>query len=231
MKRVCLLLAVMAAIVAAVPAARAQRVYEPKFYVGVKGGATLSTVQFNPHVRQKLNQGILGGIQLRYTEEKIFGIIGELLLEQRGWKERFEPGENFSYSRRLTYVSLPVLTHIYFGSDRIKGFVNLGPSISILLSNSITSDFDYMDPASVPGFPMSYRSVEQMGMEVKKKFDYGLVGGLGMELTVARRHSLLLEGRYYFGLGNVFPAAKRDVFAASRNQTISVALSYLFRVK
>lgn len=211
--------------------AASQRTVEPKFYLGAKGGATLSRMQFNPHARQAMRQGVVMGLTARYTEEKVFGLIGELLFEQRGWREGFEPGENFNYSRCLNYITLPVLTHIYFGNERIKGFVNLGPSVSYMISSSITADFDYMNPASVEGFPMQYRSVEQMAMEVQNKFDYGIVGGLGVEINIARRHSFMLEGRYYFGLGNIFHSSKKDVFSASRNTVIEVSLGYMFRLK
>ncbi|MCI9607094.1 MAG: PorT family protein [Muribaculaceae bacterium] len=207
----------------------AQRTYEPKFYIGAKGGATMSSVAFTPHVKQSLLPGMLMGVSARYTEEKIFGLIGELLVEQRGWKENYE-GAPFAYSRQITYVSLPVLTHIYFGSEKFKGFVNLGASVSYMLGSSISSDFDYANALDQPGFP-SHRSVEQMSMELKNKFDYGIIAGIGMEFVIKKKHSITLEGRYYFGLGNIYPSSKKDVFSGSRNSTISVALGYLFRVK
>ena len=209
--------------------AAAQRMYEPKVYIGAKGGATLSNVQFTPHVKQTLRQGLLMGVTARYTEEKIFGIIGELLVEQRGWKENFEKTP-FAYDREMTYVTLPVLTHIYFGSEKVKGFVNLGASVSYLLGSKITSDFDYANALKQPGFP-TYRSVEQMSMDIKNKFDYGILGGIGAEFIIRKKHSIVLEGRYYFGLGNIFPATKRDVFSGSRNTSIEISLGYMFRLK
>ena len=209
--------------------ASAQRYYEPKFYVGAKGGATLSSVAFTPHVRQSLLPGMMMGATVRYTEEKVFGLIGELLLEQRGWKENYE-GVPFAYQRQITYLSLPVLTHIYFGSEKIKGFVNLGASVSYMLGSGIKSDFDYANALDQPGFP-SHRSVEQMSLDIKNKFDYGIMGGLGMEFVARKKHCFNLECRYYFGLGNIFPSSKKDIFSASRNTTISVSLGYLFRVK
>ncbi len=231
MKRFAGWLAAMAFVVALPFAASAQRTIEPKFYVGAKGGVTFSKMDLNPHAQQTMKQGITMGIVTRYTEEKIFGLMAELLLEQRGWKEGFDPGVNFDYRRTFTYITLPVMTHIYFGGRKFKGFVNLGPSISYMISSGITADFDYENPASVPGFPIQYRNVEQMMLPVHRKFDYGILGGIGMEFIVGGRHSFMLEGRYYFGLGNVFSDRKRDPFQASRNMTISAALTYLFRVK
>lgn len=210
-------------------AANAQRTIEPKLYVGVKGGMAMSNVQFTPKVKQSLHPGMLMGVSVRYTEEKIFGLIGELMIEQRGWKENYE-GAPFSYQRDLTYLTLPVLTHIYFGSDRFKGFVNLGASVSCLLSSKIKSDYDYANALAQPGFP-AHRSVEQLAMEIKNKVDYGIAGGAGVEYIFKKKHSVMLEARYYFGLGNIFPSSKRDVFSSSRNTSIEVALSYMFRVK
>lgn len=210
-------------------AASAQRTYNPEFYLGAKGGVALSRMSFTPSVRQGWQPGATAGIIARYTEEKVFGLIGELNLEQRGWKEDFQD-PRFSYSRTLTYINLPIMTHIYFGG-KVKGFVNLGPSVSYLIGSSISANFNYADPGSVEGFPIRNRTTEQMSMEVKNRFDYGIAGGVGLEVRVARRHSLMLEGRYYFGIGNIFPSARRDVFSASRGMSIDVTLTYLFKVK
>lgn len=207
----------------------AQRSYNPEFYIGARGGATLSQTSFTPSVRQGWLPGMTFGVSARYTEEKYFGLIAEVNVTQRGWKEDYD-GLDFNYERTLTYVQVPVMTHIYFGR-RFKGFVNLGPYVSYLISSSINSNFDWRNPAAVEGFPMRNRPTEQLSMEIENKMDYGIVGGLGMELTVARRHSLILEGRYYFGIGNIFHAAKKDVFSASRGSSIEVAVSYMFRMK
>lgn len=102
----------------------AQRKYEPHFSFGAKAGATFSQMSFTPGIEQKMLQGIIAGVAVRYTEESFFGLIGELNIEQRGWSEDFED-TGFKYSRKFTYIQLPLLTHIYFGSDKLKGFVNL----------------------------------------------------------------------------------------------------------
>ncbi len=70
-----------------------------------------------------------------------------------------------------------------------------------------------------------------MSMDIKNKFDYGILGGAGVELTIKKKHSIMLEARYYFGLGNVFPSAKKDEFSASRGTSIQVTLGYMFHIK
>lgn len=228
---VCLLLSVVALLLLPLTV-MAQREYSPNFSVGVRGGATLSNMAFTPEVHQNMLQGITMGVTARYTEERFFGLIGEVNLTQRGWKENFARDEapQFEYSRTLTYVQIPLLTHIYFGSRKFKGFVNLGPEIGFMIGDKVTSNFDYKNYESIEGFPQGYRTNEQLKMDVQNKFDYGIAGGVGMELFINRRNSIQLEGRYYFGLGNIYKATKRDFFASSRGTSIEVTLAYLFRI-
>ena len=206
----------------------AQKLYEPHIHIGAKGGATFSSVIFSPEVDQSMTTGVLGGVSFRYAEEKYVGLMAELNFAQRGWKESFEEGEPYKYSRTLSYIQLPLMTHIFFGSKRVKYVINLGPEISYMLDDNISSNFDYKKP---PQFANAYRTTAQLDMPIQNRFDYGITGGLGIEVKLNRLHSLMLEGRYYFGLGNIYNAAKKDVFDASRHSSIQVSLAYYYRLK
>ena len=210
--------------------AQGQTHYKPHLSVGFKAGMTMSEMSFSPSVKQAFTDGTTGAVTFRYTEEKLFGLIAELGWSQRGWQEDFEDSP-CRYSRALTYLRLPMLTHIYFGSPRFKCFFNLGPEFSYMVSDKITANFDYHDPYHAEGFPTKARMTEQLTMDVKNKFDYGITGGFGVEFYVTPRNSVTLEGRYYFGLGNIFPAAKADTFSASRNTSIEITVGYNFRMK
>ena len=67
-------------------------------------------------------------------------------------------------------------------------------------------------------------------MDINSRFDYGIQAGAGVEMFFGR-HSVYLEGRYYYGLGSIFPSHKSDTFTASRGTSIIVSLGYYFRVK
>ena len=203
--------------------------YKPHVYLGGRAGMSLGQMSFAPSVKQKWNKGTTGAVTFRYTEEKLFGLIAELGWVQRGWEENYE-GLPFNYSRTLTYLQIPLLTQIYFGSRRFKMFINLGPQVDILLDSSIKSDFDYRNPSSVSGYPRN-RQTEQLWAEVKNKFDYGICAAVGCEFYVHPKHSISMEGRFYYGLGNIYPAAKADTFSASRNMSIEVSLGYFFRLR
>ncbi|MDE6333831.1 MAG: PorT family protein [Muribaculaceae bacterium] len=229
MKALCMPAAILVCL-ALSQSASAQTHYKARMSAGVRGGVTLARQDLSPSVPQKFVMGSTGAVTFRYTEEKLFGLVAELGWTQRGWEEDFEESP-LRYSRRFTYVTLPVMTQIIFGGRRAKCFINLGPEFSYMISENISSNFDYNDLSSVTDWPERKRMTEQLGMKVQNKFDYGITGGIGVEFYVQPRHSVTLEGRYYFGLGNIFKASKADTFSASRCTSIEISLGYNFRLR
>lgn len=223
------LLALVVIMTATAPAMTAQRHYVPHVHVGVHAGATMSRQSFFPSVKEKSLSGMMMGISFRYAEERHVGLVAELNVEQRGWKEDFEEAP-FDFQRRLTYIELPVMTHIFFGSRVVKCFFNLGPQVGYMIGDKVTSNFDYMAAPHIADFPAN-RRYEQMQMDISNRFDYGITAGAGVEFIIRRRHSIYLQGRYYYGLGNIYPSAKRDTFSSSRGSSIQVTLGYMFRLK
>lgn len=224
------LLTAIAAVLVCCAAAQAQTHYKARLSAGVRGGVSLARQDLSPSVPQSWIMGSTGAVTFRYTEEKLFGLVAELGWTQRGWKEDFEESP-LQYSRQLTYITLPVMTQIIFGGRRAKCFINLGPEFSYMIGESISANFDYKNLSSVTDWPERKRMTEQLGMEIANKFDYGITAGIGVEFYVQPRHSITLEGRYYFGLGNIFKASKADTFSASRCTSIEVSLGYNFRLK
>lgn len=214
--------------VLAAATAHAETHYRPHISIGGHGGVALSRMSFSPSVPQSWIMGTLVGIHARYAEEKLVGVMAELNFVQRGWKETFEENPGLQYSRTLSYIALPIMTHISFGSPRVKCFFNIGPEFSYMIGNSISANFDYVNPADI--IP-STRRFHQMSMDIKNKFDYGITAGLGCEFYVNPRNSVSIEARFYYGLGNIFPAAKADEFSASRTMSLGVTAGYSFRLK
>ena len=208
----------------------AQVHYESRVGVGAKGGMTLSRTAFTPSIPQKFIPGYMAGVSFRYSEEKHFGLLVELNVEQRGWKENFEEAP-FQYSRKFTYLQLPIMTHVFFGSTMVRGFFNAGPEIGYMIGESVTANFDVNDYMNIEGFPIYNRYTDQLTLPVKNKIDYGISAGLGLELIAKRKNSFMLEGRFYYGLGNVFGSRKKDAFSASTGMSIMVSLGYMYRLK
>ena len=208
----------------------AQTHYEGTIAVGGKAGATFSKVNFSPSVQQSMSSGMTAGVMFRYIEEKNFGLIAELNVTQRGWSESFDDAD-YSFCHRFTYLELPIMTHIFFGNQRIKGFLNLGPELNVMVADGISSNFSYQGAADMDYFVQNTRHIEQYTLDIKNKLDYGICAGAGMELNLSTKHSLLLEGRFYYGLTDVFANHKTDVFSSSNSMSVMVTLGYFYRLK
>ncbi len=203
--------------------------YASKVSVGVKGGVDFSRIFFNPSVTQKMAMGAVAGLQVKYVEETHFGLVAELNFEQRGWKEDFEE-TSYSYQRTVNYIQIPVMAHIYFG-NRGQFFFNAGPEIGFKIGESTSTNFDVANIASLPDMPSKKLNTDEMFMDADQKIDYGISVGLGGEFFVNPRHSVLLEARFYYGLGNVLKSGRQEAFSASNSMSVMATLGYFFRIK
>ncbi len=213
--------------------------------VGPTAGWNITNIKFTPKVEQKGLGGFSGGVALRYTVEKYFSTICSIQLEmnyaQMGWKEDIKDinnnpvinattGAAENYSRTINYIQVPLLAHLAWGKEKkgLNFFFNAGPQLGAYISESTKSNFDF-DKRNTSDRVSSV--VAQDTMKVENKFDYGIAAGLGVEYSIPKVGHFLLEGRYYYGLGNIYGDSKRDYFASSNYQTICIRLTYLFDLK
>ena len=219
--------------------------YRQDFAIGVNGGYAFTTFRFTPKVNQGLHGGVMGGLTWRYTCEKYFSsicaIVGEVNYAQMGWKESIldyddNPVINEStglaekYSRTINYVQVPVFARLGWGRE-VKGvqfFVQAGPQFGYFLSEKTKMNFELEKRNTSDRVN---QVIEQDTMAVENKFDYGIAGGVGVEFSHPSVGHFILEGRYYYGLGNIYGDTKKDFFASSNMGSIMIKLSWLFDIK
>ena len=73
--------------------------------------------------------------------------------------------------------------------------------------------------------------VAQDSMSVERPIEYGIAGGVGLEFSINKVGHFLLEGRYYYGLGDIFGNSKRDYFGRSNLSNIVIKMTYLFDIR
>ncbi|WP_321437376.1 porin family protein [uncultured Bacteroides sp.] len=197
--------------------------------IGVNAGANYNNVSFTPSIKQNGYMAYAGGFTARYISEKYFAMICgaqlELNYSQRGWEEKIEDNSN-TYSRAMNYLEIPFLAHLAFGKDKgTQFFINMGPQIAFLLNEK--ENFSTNWDASNRTNGINY----QYGKMADNKFDYGIIGGAGLDLNTGVGH-FLLEGRYFFGLADFYKNNKANTnnFEKSSNNTVSVRLTYLFDI-
>ena len=201
--------------------------------IGFSGGYNLSSVDFSPTIKQGLQPGYTGGFTMRYTTEKYFSLICAAQLEinfaQRGWTEIIEDGTNNTYSRTTNYIEIPFFAHLGWGEEErgVQYFVNAGPQVGLYLSDKEHKGYTPEHP-----WDPSYRPnniTEQYGKAIENRLEYGITGGLGMELKTSIGN-FIIEGRYFFGLSDMFGNSKADPFGRSANTTITGKIAYLIDI-
>ena len=237
---------IISAILSIVPVAMTAQIGEHRndLAIGFNGGLNMSSVSFTPKVSQAKLNGITGGLSVRYVCEKYFSTVcslyGEINYSQMGWMEDIvdindmpvintATGLPEEYSRTVNYIQVPLMAHLAWGREQ-KGFaffVNLGPQFGIYMSESTNTNFDFSDRNAADRVnPVCAQDT----MAVENKFDYGIAAGAGIEFSHPKVGHFLLEGRYYYGLGNIYGDSKRDYFGSSNFGTITVKLAYLFDI-
>ncbi len=197
--------------------------------VGVSGGYVLNRVSFNPTIKQTWHGGATAGVTVRYTCEKYFSSIcavqAELNYAQLGWKEVIETSTD-TYQRDASYIQLPVFARMAWGKEQrgMQFFVMAGPQFNFLLSDSDQRSGEWSD-ATLTLRPNNVTA--QYDLDIQRKFEYGLAGAAGVELSTAIGH-FQLEGRYYFALSDMFDNGKKDPFGRSANGAIIIKTTYLF---
>ena len=190
--------------------------------------------------------------------KSICALVGEVNLTQMGWEEDIldrndqpvvlhtDETQTLKYARKMSYVQIPVLARLGWGRERkgLQFFFQIGPQIGFFLSEKTEANFDVHDPAFNPAideqgnFSPSYKyggsrvshTVAQDTMAVENTFDYGIAAGAGLEFSHRRLGHFLVEGRYYYGLGNIYGNSKRDFFARSNFGNIIIKFTYLFDI-
>lgn len=220
--RVIGLLLLVAVAVAAQP-----RLRQPELYFGVQAGVNAAAMDFYPAVplmtpiTQAVTLSPLGGFVFRYSGQKCCAVQVELNYMQRGWAEKgteTSSGTAVAYVRRLHYIEMPVLMHIYFGKKVARGFINLGPQIGYCIADDKGT-----------GTRQTVR--EQQYAAIDNRFDWGVTGGLGMSFRTMNAGSYMVEARFGYSFGTIFSSDLTDYFQSSRPMNLSIHVGWLWEFK
>ena len=187
----------------------------------------------------------------------ICAVVAEVNYSQMGWKEEIldldnqpvplhtDESQSLAFQRKISYVQVPLLARLGWGRERsgFQFFIQLGPQVGFYLNDKTESNFDVHDPAFNPNVKDGYYSpdyqyankrvshvVAQDSMAIENKVDYGIALAAGLEFSNRHLGHFIVEGRYYYGLGNIYGNTKRDYFARSNMGNIVIKFTYLFDI-
>ncbi len=200
--------------------------FQQKFYYGLKATSLGSKYDFIPSVPQAMYLGGGAGVFARFDVERGASIQLELNYTLSGWKEFYEERPDLSYTRSIHTMNMPLLTHLYLSFHKgIRVFVNLGPIIgyNFMERSTLQDPLEEKGKSSFTNFG-KYRHEEK----IERKFFWGLCGGPGVSIPIGQHHRIELEGRYTFGLGDIWGNARQDPYGLSAERRYSVSLGYCF---
>ncbi len=203
--------------------------------IGGSAGVALNRIDFDPSIKQTLHAAPTFGLTMRYSSEKYFNtycaLQAELNFTRLGWTEDIQNSQGQplpdTYRRDLDYLQLPLMARLGWGKEKkgVMFYILAGPQIGLCIGDHAKQSSTWtLNTEGIPDRPNGL--VEQYSMDIEKKFDYGIVGGLGLEWHTGIGH-FALEGRYYFGLSDIYGNAKKDVFGRSAHGTIFAKLTYM----
>lgn len=166
--------------------------------VGVNGGATYNHSTISKHYmtdyQWKDRWGVTLGVMGQYDINDWLGVRAELDWTQKNYRLTRQILSNLDYKYVNNYLQLPVMASFSFGGKQLRGFCNAG----VYGGYWLTSGREGTD------FNNSSEKVYEFSEDIKfnserdQRFDFGFVGGIGLEYRFCQRWAAQVEMRYYY---------------------------------
>ena len=166
--------------------------------VGVNGGATHNHTTISKHYMTDYQWddrwGVTLGVMGQYDVNDWLGVRAELDWTQKNYRLTRQIFSVLDYKYVNNYLQLPVMASFSFGGKQLRGFCNAG----VYGGYWLTSGREGTD------FNNSSEKVYEFSEDIKfnserdQRFDFGFVGGIGLEYRFCQRWAAQVEMRYYY---------------------------------
>ena len=183
--------------------------------IGIKGGVNFTNLYVDDVHDENMKAGLNLGLFAKVPVSRGFSIQPEILYSSKGAKVAYENsligGE---YRFNLNYIEVPVL-----------GVVNIAKNLNLHAGGYAA----YLTSANIKAEDNGHSNEAIVEYDEKKfnRFDYGLVGGLGLDIK-----GLTLGARYNYGLNQVGEKSNsflsNTVLRNAKNSGFTVYLGYGF---
>lgn len=171
--------------------------------VGITGGPDYNSYTIDTHYMENWHYegswGFLAGVMGQYDFKEWIGARVELEWVQKNHRQ-YGSGDYLEYTnleRCNNYIQLPVMASLSAGYRRWRGFVNLGGYGAWWLNKKTSGNITgvrYGKSLSVEYVSENDSFCE----ESDNRFDFGLVGGVGIEWQFCKYFGCQVEGRCYY---------------------------------
>ena len=152
-------------------------------------------------------QGAITGVYLQFPVRDFLAIRPELLFSLKGGRAAATAQGDVDIE--LAYLELPLLLRASIPTGALRPVLFAGPSVAI----QIGCDFTFSDTTRA--------TCGQDRLTIVREWDFGLVGGGGVEMRL-RRATVALEARYTVGTRSVLEGVEL------KNRSFGLVLALLF---
>ncbi len=170
--------------------------------IGVTGGADYNVLTIDKHYLNDFNYnghwGATAGIMGEYDFNDWLGVRADL-----NWTTKNHTVVRNSlpleYNYTNDYLLLPVMASFRFGGEKLKGFCNLGVFGGYWLHSNIEGG--QVQYFSSKNYEFSQKV--EFNDDRDQRWDYGLVGGIGIEYQIFKHWAAQAELRYYYSTSSI----------------------------
>lgn len=191
-------------------------------YVGVRGGYGIGNARFVSAKETKNLFGLLsGGVSAKYFSDiKFVGAVQvDLQYFENGFKYDLLKDSDSSYMRTVNTIELPLMwqPHIYIMNRNGRIFMNLG----LNLGYNVSSYETYTSKEN----GVYYEGEYEFKLVRDNRFNYGLVGGIGISVF-HKRFEFVAEGRYYYGYSDILKNYTQYPYNPMRSPVDNINVSF-----
>ena len=166
--------------------------------VGVNGGATYNHSTISKHYmtdyQWKDRWGVTLGVMGQYDVNDWLGVRAELDWTQKNYRLTRQILSNLDYKYVNNYLQLPVMASFSFGGKQLRGFCNAG----VYGGYWLTSGREGTDFNNSSEKVYEFSENIEFNDERDQRFDFGFVGGIGLEYRFCQRWAAQVEMRCYY---------------------------------
>ncbi len=197
--------------------------------VGVAAGYTNNSLTYSNSYAYDMRYTDGGGftvaVPVQMNVNDWFALRADLSYMQKNYHLKHNMGHNhFKYTN--SYLQVPLMAHFSFGGTKLRGYVNAGGYLGYWTRSSMKGVTRVFQPEIVTSFSSEKRTFT----DDDRRWDAGLMGGVGIEYKACDLATVFVEGNYFYSC-----TSKRESYAyASRpqyNNTIAIQAGVRFSLK
>lgn len=197
--------------------------------VGVTAGADYNVFsidkQYMADVLFDGRWGVTYGVTGQYNFTDWFGVRADFNLTQKNYRMHRANIEEVDLKYRNTYLQLPVMASFSFGGKKLRGFCNLGVYGGYWVHSYRSGE----DMNSFTGQSFDIKGKVEFDSDRDKRWDCGLVGGVGMEYRFDQHWAAQVEVRHYYSTTSTTKQYMRNKDYRYHSTTaIQLGASYIF---